>query len=132
MWCSTSTSHNPILEAGGNLPTTVFSEDNIISWNVWGLNRRDKRSIVKSLIKKWKADIYRLQESTLEGDVQSCVNQIRGHRWGILVLWDSRIWKGEVVNVVNYTITCKFVSQRVERRMWWEAVISRESLLDNG
>lgn len=72
---------------------------------------------MKSLIKKWKADIYCLQESTLEGDVQSCVNQIRGHRWGILVLWDSRIWKGEVVNVVNYTITCKFVSQRVERRM---------------
>lgn len=52
MWCSTSTSYNTILEAGGNLPTTLFSEGNIISWNVWGFNRRDKRSIVKSLIKK--------------------------------------------------------------------------------
>ncbi|XP_070009518.1 uncharacterized protein [Nicotiana sylvestris] len=129
----------------------------IISWNVRGLNRRDKRSIVNSLFESWKADIYCLQESKLEGDVQSFVKQIWGFRWvifgcleasgsrgGILVLWDSRSWKGEVINVGSYSITVKFDAQaynfswhligvyaphcRPERRnVWWEVAASRRS-----
>nr|XP_009770786.1 PREDICTED: uncharacterized protein LOC104221413 [Nicotiana sylvestris] len=101
--------------------------------------------------------IYCLQESKLEGDVQSFVKQIWGFRWvifgcleasgsrgGILVLWDSRSWKGEVINVGSYSITVKFDAQaynfswhligvyaphcRPERRnVWWEVAASRRS-----
>ena len=34
----------------------------IISWNVRGLNERDKRLLVRNLIRNWRLDIVRLQE----------------------------------------------------------------------
>lgn len=34
--------------------------------------------------------------------------QAGGTRGGILILWDSRLWKGEVIEIGSYTLTCKF------------------------
>lgn len=34
-----------------------------------------------------------------------------GTRGGIVMLWDGRIWKGEVLETGTYTFTCKFESQ---------------------
>ncbi|WMV19026.1 hypothetical protein MTR67_012411 [Solanum verrucosum] len=61
-----------------------------------------------------------------------------GTRGGIMMLWDSRIWKGEVLETGTYTLTCKFESQLqdischmtgvyapncyVERRLVWEEI----------
>lgn len=39
---------------------------NIITWNVRGLNNRDKRLCIKNMIKDWRVDIICLQETKLE------------------------------------------------------------------
>lgn len=78
----------------------------ILSWNVRGLNKKDKRTMVNSLIHKWKADVYCFQETKLEGEVAEIVKQIwpnwlvrfgcfevSGMREGIIIMWDSRVWK---------------------------------------
>ena len=39
---------------------------NIVTWNVRGLNNRDKRLRLKNMIKDWRADIFCLQETKLE------------------------------------------------------------------
>jgi len=44
--------------------------------HVRGLNCRDKRRLVKSMVFDWKADIYCFQETKLEGDITVLVNQI--------------------------------------------------------
>jgi len=42
----------------------------LVSWNVRGLNERDKGRLVKSLVIDWNTDILCLQETKLEGDVK--------------------------------------------------------------
>lgn len=41
-------------------------EIEILSWNVHGLNEEYKRSIIKSMIHKWRAYILCSQESKIE------------------------------------------------------------------
>ncbi|KAG5632605.1 hypothetical protein H5410_004322 [Solanum commersonii] len=53
----------------------------LVSWNARGLNNRDKRSIVQSMMVDWKADIICLQETKLEGDIYDIIKQIWGGRW---------------------------------------------------
>jgi exonuclease III len=38
----------------------------ILTWNVRGLNNRDKRLRIKNMIKDWHADVICLQETKLE------------------------------------------------------------------
>ncbi|XP_070017179.1 uncharacterized protein [Nicotiana sylvestris] len=93
----------------------------VISWNVRGLNDKKKREIIKSQVQNWRADIICMQETKVEGDIKEIVNQIWGGRWvsyaslkasgtrgGILLLWDCRVWKGEMLQTGAYTLTCKF------------------------
>lgn len=53
----------------------------LVSWNVRGLNARDKRRLVKSLVMDWKADIICLQETKLEREIKVMLCQIWGGRW---------------------------------------------------
>lgn len=53
----------------------------LVSWNVRGLNNKDKRRLVKSVMGGWNADIICLQETKLERDVIEEVRQIWGGRW---------------------------------------------------
>jgi exonuclease III len=51
----------------------------IISWNVKGLNNRDKCLRVSSLPRDWKADIVCLQETKLQGMSHNIVHSL----WGL-------------------------------------------------
>ncbi|WMV19542.1 hypothetical protein MTR67_012927 [Solanum verrucosum] len=136
---------------------------NIVSSNVRGLNDKDKKRIVKNQLLDWKADIVCLQETKLEGDCQDHINQIKGGRWTrfatleangtrrriimmwdsrvwksevIIMMWDNRVWKGEVLHIGAYSLTCKFEALlqkfschitgvfapngKVERRLIWD------------
>ncbi|KAG5576279.1 hypothetical protein H5410_056413 [Solanum commersonii] len=69
-----------------------------------------------------------------------------GTRGGIMMLWDSRIWKGKVLEIGTNTVTCKFESQvqdfschitgvyapncYVERRLVWEEIGSIRGLIE--
>ena len=53
----------------------------IISWNVWGLKEAAKRSSVKSLMGKWKADRICLQETKIVDWSSQMIQQIWGNRW---------------------------------------------------
>ncbi|WMV46346.1 hypothetical protein MTR67_039731 [Solanum verrucosum] len=71
----------------------------LVTWNVRGLNDRDKRRLVKSVMKGWNADIICLQETKLEGNMEEKVGNL------------GRAWKGDIVETDMYTLTCKFESQ---------------------
>jgi len=99
----------------------------IISWNVRGLNCRDKRRIINSVFQEWKADVICLQETKLEGENGEAIRQVwgsrgvkyaqleaSGTRGGILMLWDSKHWEGKVVEIGVYTLTCGFKSRNCD------------------
>lgn len=123
----------------------------VITWNVRGLNRAPKRNLVKSLIHKWKADVYCLQETKLDEDVELYAKQLWECRWmrcgfreaegskgGIIMLWDSRVWTGNLIAKGSYSIFYNFVAAqhsfswnftclyaphtRPERQSCWEEI----------
>lgn len=53
----------------------------ILSWNVRGLNAREKRVVVKSLLNEWKADVVCLQETKFSVASREKVKEIWGSRW---------------------------------------------------
>jgi len=91
-----------------------------VSWNVRGLNDERKRGVVRNLINQWSADVYILVETKLGGNIDRLIHSIWDNRWvgeihleadgsrgGIIILWDRRVWKGEMVEHGNQSITCK-------------------------
>ncbi|WMV55555.1 hypothetical protein MTR67_048940 [Solanum verrucosum] len=119
----------------------------------------DKRRLVKSILASWNADIICIQETKLEGNMTEIVKQLWGGRWvdftcleasgtrgGKLMLWDSRVWKGEILEIKSYTLTCKFEAQLrnffchvtgvyapncyIERRLVWEEIGSVRGLIE--
>ena len=68
------------------------------------------------LVIEWNVDIICLQETKLEGNLYEEVKQIWGGRWvrfacleasgtrgGILLLRDSKAWKGEIMEIGAYS-----------------------------
>ncbi|CAN4125589.1 unnamed protein product [Withania somnifera] len=94
------------------------------TWNVRGLNNIDKRRLVKNSLLVWGADIICLQETKLEGDVEDIVKQIWGGRWTSyacleasgtrgqnVMIWNRRVWKGDVLQIGVHSFTCRFEGQ---------------------
>ena len=76
----------------------------MISWNVRGLNDPKKRLVVRNLLREWKCDIVRLQETKLVGIDRQLVCSIWGCPYadwvvldadqtagGVLIMWDRRV-----------------------------------------
>ena len=93
----------------------------ILSWNVLGLNDRDKRLQVRSLIKHWGADVICLQETKIELVSRRLGRSLWGiHHvdWiflgsigaagGILLMWDRRVVEKIDEAVGDYSVSCRF------------------------
>jgi hypothetical protein len=93
----------------------------IVSWNVRGLNDRDKRLQVRHLLKMWNADIVCLQETKLDFIDRGIIRSLWGIQhvdWlylgsegasgGILMMWDRRVVAMIDSAVGHFSISCKF------------------------
>ena len=76
----------------------------IISWNVKGLNEKEKRLKVRNFLRTWRADIVCLQETKFEWVTRGLVRSLwscpyidwlylgsEGASSGILLMWDRRV-----------------------------------------
>ncbi|XP_070020674.1 uncharacterized protein [Nicotiana sylvestris] len=102
----------------------------VLNWNIRGLNDKNKRSIVGSLVREWRADIVCLQQTKMEDIPASMLYQIWGNRWvewaelkasgtrgGIVVMWDRRLWKCNDSHQGSFSITC-FLDSLQEDFRW--------------
>jgi len=116
---------------------------NIISWNVRGLNDARKRLLIKSLLHNWKADVFCFQETKLQGDIREIIKDLWSNRWvkyvqleasgtrgGIILMWDSRLWDGEICETGTYCITCKFVGKTQDLSWHMTGVYAPNSTLE--
>lgn len=53
----------------------------LLTWNVRGLNDQKKRTMVKSLMQKWKGDVYWFQETKISKDVEVMAKQLWSCQW---------------------------------------------------
>ena len=93
----------------------------ILSWNVRGVNDRNKRKIIKALISSQKVDLVCLQETKMTemslGVVQSLgvgrflewgALNARGAAGGVVVFWDNRVLELVWMEVGLFSISCRF------------------------
>ena len=93
----------------------------IISWNVRGLNSKEKRAQIKNALKIWNGEIICFQETKMEQIGRAVIRSLWANRFadwayqesegasgGILIMWDRRVV--EVLNCVKgqYSISCRF------------------------
>lgn len=103
-----------------------------------GLNDENKRGLVRNLVSQWRADIYVLVETKLMGNVSNLLHTIWNNRWvgelhleavgssrGILILWDKRVWEGELVESGEQCISCKLTSQNQNLTWYLTAVYAK-------
>ena len=93
----------------------------IISWNVRGLNEKDKRLQIRHLIRIWRVDVICLQETKMELITRGFIKSIWGCQhvdWvylsligasgGILVVWDRRVVEKLEEAVGDFLVSCRF------------------------
>lgn len=94
--------------------------------------------MAKNCIEQWRADIVCLQETKLQGDIQEIVKHIWGGRWvkygcleasgakgGNIMLCDSKVWKGEVLQKEVHTLTCSFEATPKLQRLHFKGVCTK-------
>jgi exonuclease III len=102
----------------------------IISWNVRGLNDREKRRRIHNSLRMWKGDVVCLQETKMESISTRVVRSIwgspfvgwefqasKGASGGMLLMWDKRVVEQLEVAKGEFTLSCKF--KCVEDELEW-------------
>jgi exonuclease III len=108
----------------------MFMKHKIISWNVRGLNVRDKRLKISNLLRLWKVDIFCFQETKMEVISNSFVHNLwgcpyvdwvhvdaKGSSRGILIMWDHRVVSKIDSCLGRFVVACLF--RNVEDDMVW-------------
>lgn len=98
-----------------------LNEAKKISWNVRGANDRDKRKVIKSLIKAHRAYVVCLQETKFQETTMEVVRSLgvsrcmdwgaidaRGGSRGVRVFWDKRFVEMLEMEVGQFSLTCHF------------------------
>ena len=95
----------------------------IISWNVRGLNDRDKRLQVRNMVRRWRPDVICLQETKMELITRAVIRSLwRGQHvdWsylgscgafgGVLLMWDTRAVNKVEEAVGRFSVSRRFTS----------------------
>ena len=102
----------------------------MISWNVRGINDRDKRTLLKSFLRDWKCDLVCLLETKMEDvsllDVRAlwgiqsvdfaALNAV-GLSGGVLVMWDKSVYRLVSTFCGDFSITC--ILHSIENGVDW-------------
>jgi exonuclease III len=117
-------------EKGDERASSCVMKPRILSWNVRGLNKREKRLRISNLLRDWKAYIICFQETKVHGISSSFVRSLWGCNhvdWccldssgasgGILIMWDNRVVEKVDVCLGNFTLAVSFRNV-VDRFVW--------------
>lgn len=96
---------------------------NILCWNIWGINASEKWDAIRDKIEESASSIICLQETKHELFDMSYISKFAPHRFdcfdfipslgasgGILVLWNSAVFLGTVVDKQRFGMTVNFSS----------------------
>ena len=94
-----------------------------ISWNVKGLNDRDKRLRVRNLVQRWGLDVICLQETKMELITRAVIRSLwrdqhvdwsylgsYGASGGLVLMWDTRVVNKVEEAVGRFSVSCRFKS----------------------
>ena len=93
----------------------------ILSWNVRGVDDRNKMKVIKALIRSQRMDLVCLQETKIQDISWGIVHSLgvgrflgwgamsaRGVAGGVVVSWDNRVLELVSMEVGLFSISCHF------------------------
>ena len=93
----------------------------ILSWNVREANDRNKRKVIKALIRSQRMDLVCLQETKIQDISWGIVHSLgvgrflgwgamsaRGAAGGVVVFWDNRVLELMGMEVGLFSVSCRF------------------------
>jgi exonuclease III len=102
----------------------------MISWNVRGLNSKEKRSQIRNALKMWNGEIICLQETKMSNIGRAEIGSLWGNRFagwvflesegasgGVLIMWDKRVTEVQDWVKGQYSISCRF--RNVQDQFEW-------------
>lgn len=108
-----------------------MSANQLLIWNVRGLNCRARRSAVRSLVEQHRASIVCLQESKIVNfsaplnyditgiDFDYVFLPAIGVAGGAAVAWRQDLWAGSHVSIRQFSITLSFTPLNGQGDPWW-------------
>ena len=106
-----------------NLLSMNTRDWSILCWNIWGINRSDKWDAVRNKIEESSCSIICLQETKRQVFDMQYIRKFAPRRFdnfdyipslgasgGLLVLWNSTIFSGNMLEKRQYGITVQFQS----------------------
>lgn len=112
-----------------------MSSENIMIWNVRGLNARARRSSVREFVVQERVSLLCLQETKMVDVPPALVNEMLGPLFeycflpseglsgGIVVAWRTDVWSMADVSVQRFSVTAKASMLNVATAPWWITVV---------
>ena len=112
-----------------------MSNENILVWNVRGLNGRARRNVVRDLIVQERVSLVCLQETKLSNVSNQLASECLGTSFeyaflpavisagGVLLGWRTDTWLASQVSLQAHSITAKISSRCDPRLTWWITVV---------
>jgi len=105
-------------------------KENIVVWNVRGLNARARRNVVRELVSQEHVSLISLQETKLDGCDDRIILDMLGSSFdysflpaynncgGILLAWKRDVWAASGPNRQEFSLTAK-VTHVASGEDWW-------------
>ena len=107
-----------------NNTTYLLLDWKVLDWNVRGLNDKDKRTVIYNKIDESQSAVVCLQETKCDSFDHSfiksfcpkrfdrfCFSPSIGASGGLIVLWNSAIFDGQVIEIKRFSISITFTSK---------------------
>jgi exonuclease III len=112
-----------------------MSSENIMIWNVRGLNARARRNSVREFVVQERVSLLCLQETKMVNVLPALVNEMLGPLFdycflpsvglsgGIVMAWRTDVWTMADVSVQQFSVTAKATLSNVTTELWWITVV---------
>ncbi|XP_066334366.1 uncharacterized protein [Miscanthus floridulus] len=112
-----------------------MSNENILVWNVRGLNGRAWRNVVRDFIVQERVSLVCLQETKLSNVCNQLASECLGTSFeyaflpavntagGVLLGWRTDAWSASHVSLQSHSVTAKITSRCDPRLAWWITVV---------
>ena len=118
----------------GRLICVSMNSENLLVWNVRGLNSRAWRNVVRNLAGEQRASLVSLQETKLDSCSDSIVRDMLGLDFdyfalpashtcgGILLAWNRGVWSASCPVYRQFSLSA-LITLRASGDSWWITVV---------
>lgn len=112
-----------------------MTSENIMFWNVRGLNSRARRNSVREFVVHERVSLLCLQETKMVDVTRELLNDMLGSAFdycflpsvgmagGILVAWSTDVWTLTDISFQQFSVTTKAALSSIPSKWFWMTIV---------